>query len=254
MSVRLTSLGSGSKGNATLIQYLGRSIIIDSGFSCKALEERLELRGVDPESVDAILVTHEHSDHFKGVSAFSNKYRCHCWLSRGTSFHHLAEKLKYPNIFCSHSRFKIGKFEVSPVAVPHDAREACQFIIRVSGFKLGILTDLGHITPHVEREYHDLDALLLEFNHDAEMLQNGRYPQKLKQRVGGSLGHLSNSQSIDFLNAIDLSKIQLLGAMHLSEENNSRTKVQKLLSTIDLRDTQVVIADQDTGFDWFELK
>ena len=254
MSVRLTSLGSGSKGNATLIQYLGRSIVIDSGFSCKALEERLGERGVHPESIDAILVTHEHSDHFKGVSAFSNKYNCQCWLSRGTSLHHLADKLKSPNIFCSHSCFHIGEFEVTPVAVPHDAREACQFVVNVSGFKLGILTDLGHITPHVEREYNNLDALLLEFNHDSEMLLNGRYPQKLKQRVGGSLGHLSNTQSLAFLKSINTSNLQLLAAMHLSEENNSRMLVENLLKKVNLHNAKVVIADQDAGFDWFEIK
>lgn len=252
--MRFTSLGSGSKGNATLFQ-LGRDLVlVDSGFSAKELEARLNQRGIESGQIDAILVTHEHSDHFKGVSAFSNKFKIPCWLSRGTSLHHLAEKIKNKNIFCNHSAFSIGDLSILPVIVPHDSREACQFVIEGNSKRVGLLTDLGHITPHIKKSYDSLDALLIEFNHDYEMLMRGVYPPKLKTRVGGYLGHLNNHQAINFLTEMNSDRLSFVAAMHLSEENNCKDKVESLLQSINLPESVVYkIADQQDGFDWVEI-
>ncbi len=254
MTIRITSLGSGSKGNATLIQAESTYILIDSGFSCKELESRIRARGVEPDQISALVVTHEHSDHFKGVAPFVNKYQCECWMSKGTSFHRLAENIRKINYCVASKIFEIGNLKILPLAVPHDAREALQFIIQYKQVRVGILTDLGHITAHLVSEFSDLNALLIEFNHDTTMLNNSRYPAKLKARVGGSLGHLSNEQAKQFLHTINCNQIKLLTAMHLSEENNKREIVEQALDSLELNENaRVVIASQENGFNWVSL-
>ena len=250
----VTSLGSGSKGNATLFRFGTTLLLIDIGFSCKELERRLLLRGVTPSDVTAIVVTHEHSDHFNGVPTFSNKYHTPVWMSHGTSLHKNASKLKYLNLFSTHSSFRIDEVDVHPVLVPHDAREACQFVLKYEHRKMGILTDLGHITPYIEEQYQNCEILLLEFNHEPELLLNSAYPDSLKKRVIGNLGHLSNDQASQFLTDKITRKLKYLVAMHLSEENN---KVDLVLSSILSRqlddNTQVLLAHQNKGFDWIHI-
>ncbi|WP_196137679.1 MBL fold metallo-hydrolase [Aliikangiella sp. G2MR2-5] len=249
-----TSLGSGSKGNATLVRSERSHLLIDSGFSCRELEIRLSKRNTEPESVKAILVTHEHSDHMKGVATFANKYEIPVYMSRGTSLHHLAEKINNIKIISCHKKFSIDDFEITPVTVPHDAREACQFIVESNNLRLGILTDLGHITRHIESSYYRLDGLMLEFNHDVQLLQSGSYPRKLKARVGGQLGHLNNTQAVGFLTKERIAGLKKLVAVHLSEENNSRTIVQSLLESVNVsNNSSYTIASQETGFDWLSL-
>ncbi|WP_185964301.1 MBL fold metallo-hydrolase [Aliikangiella marina] len=251
--LKFTSLGSGSKGNATVVGYDEALILIDSGFSCKLLETRLAERAIDCQHIKAILVTHEHSDHFNGVPTFSNRYGIPVWMSHGTSLNQKAEKIKALNVFNSHSSFQIEQLEVQPVLVPHDSREACQFVIRKGSSCLGILTDLGHITPFVSQQYKDCQALLLEFNHDIQMLMSGRYPPALKARVSGSLGHLSNDQAIDFLKNGQLDSLKFLAAMHLSEENNCRHSVLDQINGLSLDSVEVTIACQENGFDWVSI-
>ena len=250
----VTSLGSGSKGNATLVRYDESLLLIDNGFSCKELVSRMSERHVDPNDVSAILVTHEHSDHIKGVPAFSKKFSVPVWMSSGTSLHKNAENLNELNLFNSHQDFSIGDITVCPVSVPHDSREACQFVLKHEHKKIGVLTDIGHITPYVIEQYQDCDILLLEFNHDRELLLNSHYPASLKARVTGSLGHLSNQQAANFLNKKITNKLQYLIAMHLSEENNSVEIVRQCISNTELKpSTQVKIAGQANGFDWISV-
>jgi len=254
-SVRVTSLGSGSKGNATVVEYGHTRLLIDSGFSCKALQARLAQRDLTPSDITAILVTHEHSDHFNGVPTFANRFQTPVWMTHGTSLHHRAEKLKTFNILNGHEPFAIGDIQVNPVLVPHDSREACQFTLKAGDHKIGILTDLGHITPFVSGQYQDCAILLLEFNHDVQMLREGRYPASLKARVGGSLGHLSNDQAKEFLQVGEHRKLQHLAAMHLSEENNCSKRVQRSIEEAKLADqVNVLIAHQDDGFDWISIE
>ncbi|MCW8876667.1 MAG: MBL fold metallo-hydrolase [Kangiellaceae bacterium] len=252
--LRVTSLGSGSKGNSTLVQYKSTNILVDSGFSCRELESRLSARGVLPQKVNAVLVTHEHSDHFKGVPAFANKYEIPVWMSKGTSLHPTVSKLKDLNLFNSHVDFVIGEINVEPILVPHDSREACQFVLSAEQSRVGILTDLGHITPFIVQKFQQLDALLIEFNHDKSMLLHGKYPPKLKSRVGGPLGHLSNEQALEFLSDYNCSRLKVICAMHLSEENNCAELVQSILEELTSGlSVDFVLADQNDGFDWIEL-
>ena len=251
----LPLLGSGSKGNATVVRYNDELLMIDSGFSCKELEARLLARQIKPEQISAILVTHEHSDHFNGVPTFSRKHKTPVWMSGGTGMHPRVEKISQINFLNTHTKFQLGKFEINPVAVPHDSREACQFVLQAGGFRLGILTDLGHITPYVSQQFSQLDILLLEFNHDRDLLLQSVYPEKLKQRVAGPLGHLSNHQACDFLKQQSWEKLKYLVAMHLSEENNRREIVEEGIESVGLSPgLKTMIADQESGFDWISLE
>lgn len=250
----VTSLGSGSKGNATIVRFADTWLLIDNGYSCKELESRMLARNIEPAWISAILVTHEHSDHFNGVPAFGNKYKIPVWMSNGTSLHPKAAKVKTLHRFNNHQCFNIEDILVSPVAVPHDSREASQFIFQVQQQKIGILTDIGHITPFVIEQYQDCDILLLEFNHDRERLLNSAYPASLKSRVAGNLGHLSNQQAGEFLTDKIIRNLKYLVAMHLSEENNRPEIVLETIKSSQLSaETEVIIAEQNSGFDWMEL-
>jgi len=250
--VRYASLGSGSKGNGTLVHYRDTCILIDCGFTLKATEQRLRGKGIAPDQIQAILVTHEHSDHIRVGVILSRRYDIPVYLTHGT---HLAERArKLPKIELINSRqvFDIGDLQIQPVPVPHDDNEPCQFIIGNGSKKLGVVTDLGSITPFIQKHYSGLDALLLECNHDIGMLRDGPYPHSLKQRVGGKFGHLSNCQAASLLESITLDNIQQLVVSHISQQNNS---VDKVLSQIE-NVTQVkhlVVADQDSGFDWLTI-
>ena len=251
--IRVTSLGSGSKGNATLIEFKTTRLLVDCGFSCRELESRLNARQIPASSITAVLATHEHSDHFNGIPVLANKYQIPVWMSHGTSLHQKAAKATTAQVFNSHQAFTIGELEVNPVLVPHDSREACQFVIQGEDKRVGILTDLGHITPFVSQQYQDCDILLLEFNHDLELLMKGKYPPALKARVSGSLGHLSNRQAAEFLIVNNLPRLKHLAAMHLSEENNCEVIVQQIVSNSGLQESvNFVIANQNSGFDWLE--
>ncbi|MBV1909697.1 MAG: MBL fold metallo-hydrolase [Kangiellaceae bacterium] len=247
------SLGSGSKGNGTLIRAGKTLLLVDCGFSLKETTKRLLSKGVDPEQLSTILVTHEHSDHIKGVASLSNKFDIPVCTSRGTSLNKHCEKISDDrlNIFNNHTEFVIGEISVLPVPVPHDCREASQFIFSNSGVSLGILTDVGHITPHIRRAYSGCSAMMLEFNYDYQMLMQGKYPRALKQRVAGDLGHLSNEQAVDFLINLESKKPNQLVVMHRSEENNSEEIINGLLKEkFDYTASNFLFANQLDGFDW----
>jgi len=251
--VRFTSLGSGSKGNATLVGAGDTLVMIDCGFSLRETTRRLASRGVEPQQVDAILVTHEHSDHSSGVAALSRKYQIPVYLTHGTSSTGRCDNSFELRCFNCEDSFEIGGLLVKAVTVPHDAAEPCQFRLTWQDRTLGVLTDLGSITPHVVDNYRACHGLLLEFNHDLPMLMAGQYPPQLKRRVGGDWGHLNNEQAADFLQQIDVAGLAHLVVAHVSENNNSRDKAERaLLSALDSLD-RVVFAEQAQGFDWLEL-
>jgi len=256
--VRFASLGSGSKGNATLVQHEDTCVMIDCGFSAQEAERRLARLGMSATQLTAILVTHEHSDHISGVGKLARKHALPVYLSQGT---HLSGKLgdcSDVRIIRSQQSFTVGALEFQPVLVPHDAREPCQFIARVEASYLGLLTDLGFVSPLVEREYAVCTALMLEANHDAVMLAQGPYPQSLKQRVGGNWGHLNNLQAKYFLDGLrndDLfgPRLQTLVLAHLSETNNSLGRVRDVFDDSESWIADVRYACQTTGFDWITL-
>jgi len=253
--MRFASLGSGSKGNATLIESGDTCLMVDCGFSTCEVEKRLTRLDKKPQDITAILVTHEHGDHVRGVARFSRKYLIPVWMTAGTHAHcRLREEYAHVSVFNSHKSFLIDALEVMPFPVPHDAREPVQFVFSDGEHRLGILTDTGSITPHIKEMLDGLDALLLEGNHDHNMLMNGSYSRQLKLRVSGRRGHLSNDQSAQLLRSIDCTKLQHIVAAHLSEKNNHPEKVLAAFSgALDCTKDRIVLACQEQGFEWKRL-
>jgi phosphoribosyl 1,2-cyclic phosphodiesterase len=245
-------LGSGSKGNATVVESDDTCVLVDCGFSTREVEKRLQRLQKTPQELTAILVTHEHSDHVQGVARLSRKYKLPVWMTAGT-YSRCRQRDEYPfiSVFSSHQVFSIDALEIHPFPVPHDAREPVQFVFSDGSQRLGVLTDTGCITAHIRQMLDGVDALLLEGNHDLDMLMNGSYPQQLKQRVAGRTGHLSNEQAAGLLRSIDCDHLQHIVAAHLSEKNNHPDKVlESFSSALNCSEDWVELADQETGFDW----
>jgi phosphoribosyl 1,2-cyclic phosphodiesterase len=251
--VRFASLGSGSKGNATLVATADTLLLIDCGFSVKETLRRLATLGLEPEQLDAILVTHEHSDHCSGVARLSRRFKIPVYLTYGTASSGRCEDCYQTHRFNAGDRFEIKDVEVLTVAVPHDAREPCQFRLAAGGQSLGVLTDLGSITSHVVDSYRECTGLLLEFNHDMDMLQRGSYPPQLKRRVGGDWGHLNNVQAAELLQQLSWAGMQHLVVAHISENNNCLDSARDAIVDV-LGDTDCVTwANQANGFPWLQL-
>jgi phosphoribosyl 1,2-cyclic phosphodiesterase len=255
LSVRFASLGSGSHGNATLIEQDDHCLLIDLGFSIKETEKRLRRLGRTPADITAILVTHEHGDHIHGVAPFARKYDIPVHMTPGTYNSKKLGQLPRLNLVDCHEGFSIDEFEISPVPVPHDAREPCQYLITADGRTLGVLTDLGHVTRFVEEQYRHCDALMLECNHDAQMLASGPYSNRLKKRVAGNYGHLSNKQALTLVEQMDLDRLQHLVIAHVSEKNNTPAlALDEIRSVSDRWPVHVWVADQSDGLDWIALE
>lgn len=251
--MRIASLGSGSKGNATLVQHGKTTLLVDNGFSLRKFCARLDRFEIDPGTIDALLLTHEHGDHSGGAERLCATHGIPLWTAVGTARATLSPQFEYQRLVAGQV-VSFGDIEVLPVTVPHDASEPLQFVFHQvdNGKRLGVLTDTGHITRHIVEAFSELDGLLLEFNYDAEMLANGPYPYHLKSRVGGDHGHLSNEQSLDLLRRADTSRLNCLIAAHISEKNNAPHIVDRLIRELD--DLPVpVLASQDTGFDWISI-
>lgn len=251
--MRIASLGSGSRGNATLIEDGDTAILVDLGFSVKEAVLRLKRLGRSPEDISAILVTHEHADHIHGVAPFARKFGTPVYMTPGTYNRDKMGLVPVMREVNSHRPFRVGGMGVEPIPVPHDAREPCQYILSANGHKVGVLTDLGHITPYVESQYACCDALLLECNHDVDMLASGPYPWPLKQRVGGIHGHLSNVQAAGLLEKVELARLQHLIICHISEKNNHPDlAVNAVREPIGDWHGALHVADQEVGFGWLE--
>lgn len=217
-------------------------------------ERRLQRLSREINQVSAILVTHEHGDHVRGVASLSKKYQIPVWSSRGTAKAAKLEQLDERglwNCIDIHQEFEIESLQIQPIPVPHDAKEPCQFVFSDGDWRVGVLTDTGSITPYIEEQYSGCDAFILEANHDEEMLANGSYPPSLKHRVGGNYGHLNNGQAKDLLNAIDISKLQYLVASHISDKNNTVALARdKMSEALDADASWIDVACQDEGLDW----
>ncbi|HSC47246.1 MAG TPA: MBL fold metallo-hydrolase [Gammaproteobacteria bacterium] len=252
--MRFASLGSGSRGNATLVQAGRTTVMVDCGFSISETEARLGRLGVTPGELAAILVTHEHSDHASGVGRFAARHGIAVRCTGGTRAACLKLGFEAAEPFDSHEAFEIGDLKIIPVTVPHDAREPVQFLFDAGAHRFGLLTDVGSLTPYIRRMYSGCGALLLECNHDRDMLENGPYPPSLKARVGGPLGHLSNDQAGELLRGLDTQWLQHLVAAHLSEKNNTPELARNALAeAVDCDPDWIQIAAQDSGLDWREI-
>ena len=249
--MRLASLGSGSKGNGTLIQCADTTLLIDCGFSLAEFGRRMQRLELEPGAIDAILVTHEHGDHGAGVRRVVSHHDIPVYTTVGT-----ARALELPDFIAvsGEQEFTIGDVEVQAVTVPHDAAEPVQFVFtdKAEQRRFGLLTDSGRVTNHMVEAYDGLHGLLLEFNYDEDMLRNGPYPMSLKQRISGGFGHLSNAQSMQLLDSIDTRRLQCLVAAHLSEKNNTPEIVAGLLEQLEFP-AAVQVACQQQGFEWMQL-
>lgn len=248
--MRYCSLGSGSRGNATLIEHGRTRLLVDCGFSLRATEQRLAAAGLSPRQLTAILVTHEHSDHIKGVERLATRYSLPVYMTAGT-YLGMGDTALPVELIRFGQDLVIGDIRVTPVPVPHDAREPCQFIFDSGSHRLGVLTDTGMITPLITEMYSGLDALFLEANYDPLMLANGPYPAFLRARVGGSLGHLSNQQAAGLLEAIDGSALKHVAIAHISEKNNRpELALGELSRVLDGWEGELRLAVQNQGLPW----
>jgi phosphoribosyl 1,2-cyclic phosphodiesterase len=252
--MRFASLGSGSKGNATLVESGRNRVLVDCGFSCAETEKRLARLSLTASEIDAILVTHEHSDHISGVARLSRRYGIPVWMTAGTQAMHKGGELAAWHCINSHQPFSIGGLNVDPFPVPHDAREPCQFVFSDGERRLGLLTDVGSVTTHMVKALDDLDALILECNHDPAMLADGPYPPMLKQRVGGAYGHLSNQQAAELLSRITTDRLQYLVAAHISEKNNHpQLAFDSLAAVAGDCHYAIILANQPDGMPWMTI-
>lgn len=251
--MRYCSLGSGSRGNATLIESGRTRLLVDCGFSLRSTEQRLALAGVSPDQLTAVLVTHEHSDHIKGVERLARRYQLPVYMTPGTLQAFGANELSVELIQLERN-FVIDDIQVTPVPVPHDAREPCQFVFDNGQHRLGVLSDTGSITPLIVEMYSKLDALFLEANYDPHMLAQGPYPAFLRARVGGHLGHLSNQQAASLLQLIDKDVLKHVAIAHISEKNNTpELALGELSKVLDGWPGELRLAVQNQGLPWQDI-
>jgi len=253
--MQFASLGSGSAGNATIIASGQTKLLLDCGFGPKEVVARLQRLEVLPEQITGILVTHEHDDHAKGAFKLAAKFSIPVWLTHGTL--KMCERYMPSNVHVklnvidAHTSWVIDDLNVTPYPVPHDAREPSQFVFSDGQSKLGVLTDTGCATPYIEQMLTGCDALLLECNHDLDMLQNGPYARPLKNRVSGRLGHLDNQSAATLLSKLDNSKLKHIVAAHLSAKNNTPFLAKRALSAVlNCEDDWIAIAGQEEGLTW----
>lgn len=220
--MKFTPLASGSSGNSFLLQSNGSALLIDAGLSGKQITMRLERVGVDTGSLRGILVSHEHSDHVKGVGVLSRKFKLPVFVNSGTwrAVRKSVGQVHQLEIFETGRIFEIDRFRVHPFSVPHDCADPVGFRISSGAAKIGIATDLGTPTALVTSLLTGVQLVVLESNHDPRMLRDGPYPWELKQRVRSRLGHLSNEESAQLLERIVSDELQAVILAHMSETNN----------------------------------
>ena len=257
--LRFRSLGSGSTGNATLVEATsgGRTtrLMVDCGFGARQLDARLASAGLKVTDLDAIFITHEHGDHIGCVHAVSVRHRIPVWMSEGTWLATGARDFDGQLQFARDgAHIDINDLRIEPFTVPHDAREPLQLTCSDGARRLGILTDLGHATPYVMERLDNLQALLLESNHDSDLLMNSAYPAFLKQRVGGQYGHLSNAAAAAIASAVHHDGLRHVVAAHLSEQNNRPELVQlSLAAALGCSAGEVLTATAAHGSPWLDI-
>lgn len=253
--LRFKSLGSGSSGNATLVEAPGLvpfRLLVDCGLGLKQLLQRLNQTGLDASDIHAVFITHEHGDHIGCARALALRYAIPVWMSRGTyagvgspDFGGWLRTARDGEVI------DMGGLQVTPFTVPHDAREPLQLSCSDGDSKLGILTDLGHATAHVMTHLKGCNALLLECNHDTDLLAASSYPQFLKRRVGGLYGHLANRASADIARALIHPRLKHVVAAHLSVQNNRPALVRSVLAdALRCSEEEVVVASAEDGCCW----
>lgn len=255
--MRFASLGSGSQGNSLIVDAGDTRLLLDCGFSVRATVERLGRLSIAAEDIDGIVLTHEHSDHIAGAFKFASRFAIPVYLTHGTHLAVLRGKSPLPEcrLIDSHSPFAIGSLEVHPFPVPHDAREPVQYCFSNGALRLGVLTDSGAITPHIAHVLRVCDALVVECNHDQQLLAASDYPPMLKRRIAGDFGHLENDQAAFLLAQIETRQLQHVVAAHLSEQNNRpELAAGALAAVLGCAADWIGVASQQSGLGWRELR
>ena len=257
--MRVRSLGSGSSGNAMVVEARdGASttrVLVDCGFSVRELRRRLGSSALDMTDIDAVVVTHEHGDHAGCAVTLARRFGVQLWTSRGTwsAIGADADGVQ-PQWLCDRQPAAIGALQLLPFAVPHDAREPLQFCFTDGRSQLGVLTDIGSLTPAVVERLQGCDALVLECNHDLQMLSDSTYPPLLKARIAGKRGHLSNDTAAELLGLVQHARLRHIVAAHLSERNNRPDLARSALAAVlGCSADDVGVADPLSGFDWIDL-
>jgi len=253
--IRVAALGSGSSGNSLLVQAGRTTLLVDCGFTMKETIARMYGLGVTPSDIDAVLVTHEHGDHVKGVGPLSRKFALPVWCTHGTYNRARDNRFASVRLFHAHEPFSIGDINIDPFPTPHDAAESCQFVFEASATRFANVTDLGACTPHVRDKLEGVHGLVVECNYDNEMLVNGPYPPSLQARIRSNYGHLGNDQAGVLLNELDHSDLQCILLGHLSEQNNSDAiALQTIQSHLDERLERVSVLAQHCASVWFDVR
>lgn len=257
--LRFCCLGSGSEGNALVVEshdgLTATRVLVDNGFKPRQLAARLARAGLAVDDLDAVFVTHEHSDHADGVAALLERRRLPLFATRGTA---AAARFAAPGVdlrvLCAGRAVEVGALRIEPFAVPHDAGEPVQFVFDDGARRFGLLTDIGTPTEAVAHALGRLDALMLECNHDGALLRAGDYPPFLKARIAGDRGHLSNAQAAELLARIDRSRLRCVVAAHLSRKNNAPPLAQAALAAVlNCAPAEILVARQTDGLDWLSV-
>ena len=283
----MTVLASGSKGNSTLVASSRTRILVDAGLSCRELMKRMQMANEDPAAIDALLITHEHQDHVQGVAVLARKLGVPVYFTQAThrawmrwmmpqkrltyaawlalrqqppgveevekaSVERAEDPCSLPGVeyFSAGSGFSIGDIVVTPFTIPHDAADPVGFVFEADGVRMAIATDLGYMPPNVKMAIRNCDVLMLESNHDLEMLRDGPYPWSVKQRVMSRVGHLSNEATSDFLEKNYDGNASYVVLAHLSESNNlpelARVTAERALrDRMSLLANKLLLAQQD---------
>ncbi len=254
--MRFAILGSGSQGNCLVVEAGRTALLVDCGFSAGETLRRLARLGLPAERLSGVLVTHEHDDHVGGVPRLARKLGIPVWLTPGTlrGLEPLFAGLDGVHTIEGYAPLCIGDVEVHPFPVPHDAREPAQFVFGDGDVRIGLLTDVGTVTPLIQRTLSGCDALVLECNHDLDLLAGGAYPPNLKQRIAGRFGHLDNQASAHLLASLERGRLQHVVAAHLSQSNNRPELAQAALAgALGCTPDWVAVASQDGGLGWRDV-
>lgn len=249
--MRFAVLGSGSRGNALILESVQSRLLVDVGFGPAEMARRLACLELAPDAIRHVLITHEHSDHMGGALACARRFGWRLFLTHG-SLAGFGEARLHPHVSVIDSRrsFVLDDISIQPFPVPHDAREPVNFVFSDGRRRFGMLTDAGHITPHMVASLQGCHALLLECNHDLELLMRSNYPQALKRRISGAWGHLDNAASASLLRQLLHPGLRHVVAAHLSERNNRPQLARAALAEVLDSTVTLGVASQDQGDGW----